>query len=269
MNYKRFSIAPALRVLTDNVSILPATGGAVEDLQRPDAEEIEDSETRAADGDVQAIGETDPLSNALSYVPTPPRPRRVCHLFRYFIDGSLRTYFIATGIQQGRTFPIELAQIGSACVFRRDDGAIRTHARKQKIIFLAPKGPDGLSDEVWDSMETALQGAADFELRDTSQHDRQGGRRTDPRTHAGGIARRAMHKLEVEIIDSTDASDPPRGENTWAILDGGIRLGEFIDKPHLLAVAKSFDKSVRFYFGRKPRERFDITRLLTGISHLG
>jgi len=262
---RRSSFAPALRILAENVSILPATGGAVEDLQRPDAEEIEDSETRAADGDVQAIGETDPLGGPLSYVPTPPRPRRDCHLFRYFIDGSLRTYFIATGIQQGRTFPIELAQIGSACVFRRDDGTIRTHARKQKIILLAPKGPDGLSDDVWDAMEGALKGVFDFELRDTSQHGRKAGRRTDPRTHAGGIARRAMHKLEVEIIDSTDASDPPRGENTWAILDGGIRLGEFIDKSHLLAVAKSFDKSVRFYFGRKPRERFDITRLLKDL----
>jgi hypothetical protein len=102
-----------------------------------------------------------------------------------------------------------LAQIGSACVFRRDDRRIRTHARRQRIIFLAPKGPDGLSDDVWDAMEKALQGVSDFKLRDTSQHGREGGRRTDPRTHAGGIARRAMHKLEVEIIDSTDASDPP------------------------------------------------------------
>jgi hypothetical protein len=204
---RRSSFAPALRILAENVNILPATGGAVEDLQRPDADEVEDAETRAADGDVQAVGETDLAGDPLTYVSTPPRPRRDCHLFRYFIDGSLRTYFIATGIQQGRTFPIELAQIGSACVFRRDDGTIRTHARRQKIIFLAPKGPDGLSDDVWDAMEKALQGVSDFELRDTSQHDRQGGRRTDPRTHAGGIARRAMHKLEVRIIDSTDKGE--------------------------------------------------------------
>jgi hypothetical protein len=96
---RQSSFAPALRILAENVSILPATGGAVEDLQRPNAEEVEDAETRAADGDVQAIGETDPAGDPLSYVCTPPRPRRECHLFRYCIDGSLRTYFIATGIQ--------------------------------------------------------------------------------------------------------------------------------------------------------------------------
>ncbi len=32
----------------------------------------------------------------------------------YFIDGSLRTCFFATGIQHNRTFPIEAAQMGSA-----------------------------------------------------------------------------------------------------------------------------------------------------------
>src|ERR1700730_11165712 len=96
------SIGPALRILAENVSILPASGGAVEDLQRPDADEIEDAEARATDGDVTAIGETQPSRDPLTYIATPPIPRPENHLFRYFIDGSLRTYFIATGIQQNR-----------------------------------------------------------------------------------------------------------------------------------------------------------------------
>src|SRR5579864_6582106 len=143
MTFCRASIAPALKILAENVGILPATGGAVEDLQRPDAEELEDADARASDGDVQAIGESSPGGDALTYTPTPAKSRPEQHLFRYFIDGSLRTYFIATGVQQNRTFPIELAQIGSACVFRRDDGSLKTHARHRKVLLLAPKGPDG------------------------------------------------------------------------------------------------------------------------------
>lgn len=217
------SIGPALRILAENVSILPATGGAVEDLQRPDADEIEDAEARATDGDVTAIGETEPPHDPLTYVATPAIPRPENHLFRYFIDGSLRTYFIATGIQQNRTFPIELAQIGSACVFRRDDGTLKTHARQRKILILAPKGPDGLSDDVWERVEESLRPHPEIVLRDTSQHGREGGRRTDPRTHAAGIARRAMHNIEVQIIGSTETGVPPRSDNSWAILDGGNR----------------------------------------------
>jgi len=36
-------LTPALEVLAQNVDILPATGQAVEDLLRPDQEEIEDT----------------------------------------------------------------------------------------------------------------------------------------------------------------------------------------------------------------------------------
>ena len=40
----RSSLESALRILAGHVSILPATGGAVEDLQRPDAEELDDAD---------------------------------------------------------------------------------------------------------------------------------------------------------------------------------------------------------------------------------
>lgn len=258
-------IRPVLELLAENIGILPATGGAVEELQRPDADERDDAEARGSDDDVDAIGETSPIGDALTYVPTPPIPRTTRHLFRYFIDGSLRTYFIATGIQHSRTFPIELAQVGSACIFRRDDGSLTLHRRLRRILFLAPKGADGLSDDVWQKLQDAFQSHPEFELCDTSQAGREDGRRTDPRTHAGGKARRRMHNIEVDIIDSTQEGTPPRSAGAWAILDGGIRLGDFIDKPHVLAVAKSFDKNIRFVFGKRPRERFDITRLLKDL----
>ncbi len=35
-------ITPALKLLGDKIDILPASGGAVEDLQRPDEDELED-----------------------------------------------------------------------------------------------------------------------------------------------------------------------------------------------------------------------------------
>jgi hypothetical protein len=259
------TIRPALEILADNVSILPARGGAVEDLQRPDADERDDAEARASDDDVSLLGETAPQHDPLTYIPAAPVSRSNRHLFRYFIDGSLRTYFVATGIQQNRTFPIEIAQIGSACLFRRDDGRMTVHKRFRKILLLAPKGADGLSEDVWKKLEGAFKGGEEFELCDTSQSGRADARRTDARTHAGGKARRRMHNIEVDIIDSTSNGNPARSPGAWAILDGGIRLGDFIDKPHVLAVAKSFDTSIRFFFGSRPRERFDITRLLRDL----
>ena len=37
-------------------------------------------------------------------------------LFRFFIDGSIRIYFLGTAIEGTRSFPIELAQVG--CFFK-------------------------------------------------------------------------------------------------------------------------------------------------------
>lgn len=36
-------ITPALKVLSEKIKVLPASGGAVEDLQYPDEEELEDA----------------------------------------------------------------------------------------------------------------------------------------------------------------------------------------------------------------------------------
>jgi len=114
------SIIPVLELLGENVRILPATGGAVEDLQHPDQEEIEDIVINRGVENVTAFAEIPEPDSANIYRSTPPLSRIEKHFFRFFIDGSIRTYFLATGIEGKRSFPIELAQIGAAVV-QRDD----------------------------------------------------------------------------------------------------------------------------------------------------
>ncbi len=72
---QRFSLAPALRVLAENVSILPAAGGAVEELQRPDTDEVEDADARGQDGDMSLVSHTAPVVAALTPYPKPPSCR--------------------------------------------------------------------------------------------------------------------------------------------------------------------------------------------------
>ena len=50
-------LKPALEVLAQSVDILPATGQAVEDLLRPDHEEVEDSILSREDKRIEIIGE--------------------------------------------------------------------------------------------------------------------------------------------------------------------------------------------------------------------
>jgi hypothetical protein len=86
----------------------------------------------------------------------------------------------------------------------------------------------------------------------------------DPRNRAGGVARNRMHKLEIELIDSTDGL---RSEGSWMIIDGAVKLDEFVNKPFLVGVAKSFSKQPEFHFSSSVRRRnIDVTALLEGLE---
>ncbi len=124
------SIIPILDLLGKELKILPATGGAVEDLQHPDQDEIEDALINKEIKEITSFAEIPEPDISNIYRPTPPLFRQEKHLFRFFIDGSIRNYFLATGIEGTRSFPIELAQIGATVVERDDDGQIKVHSHK-------------------------------------------------------------------------------------------------------------------------------------------
>ncbi|HAV43499.1 TPA: hypothetical protein DCX15_05735 [bacterium] len=97
-------ITPFLELLGREIKILPPTGGAVEELQHPDQEEIEDTIINKDVDEVISFAEDPEPDPQNLYRSTPPLPRIQNHLFRFFIDGSIRTYFLATGIEGARRF---------------------------------------------------------------------------------------------------------------------------------------------------------------------
>jgi len=261
------SLGPVVDLLGENLHILPATGGAVEDLQHPDQEETDDRLINPDLARVDAFAETPKPSFPDIYRPTPALYRTEKHLYRFFIDGSLRTYYLATGIEGTRSFPIELAQIGAAVMHRQDDGHVRVFESRQSILLLVPRGAQGVSDTLWTQIERAVPPDGPFQLVDISDQDVLSGKtgaNVDLRNKAGGKARHQMHKQEIDLIDETDGQ---RDDSNWLILDGAVKLGSFISKPHIIGVAKSFRKDPQFVFGRKRRERKDVTGLLAGLPH--
>jgi hypothetical protein len=259
-------LAPVLHLLHNNLDVLPAVGGAVEDLLRPDVDEIEDMLINADSREVTDFLEIPAPDVRNLYRPTPPLYRPQKHLYRYFIDGSLRTYYLATGIEGNRSFPIELAQIGAAVMQRDDRGTVRPLAARQRILLLLPKGPLGVSDTLWQQLKRLDTPDGLFEVIDTTEKNAMTPEEAtveNLRTRAGGIARNRMHRLEIDMIGRTDGQ---RNEDSWLILDGAVKLDEFIETPFLIGVAKSFRKDPQFQFGRQ-RTRRDITGILAGLPY--
>jgi hypothetical protein len=262
-------IYPILELIGDNIKILPATGGALEELQHPDQEEIEDIVINKDVEIVSAFAETPEPDPQNIYRSTPPLSRSQNHLFRFFIDGSIRTYFLGTGIEGTRTFPIELAQIGSAVIKREDDGQLAVLTQKQRIILLLPKQNQGISDTLWEQIRK-IDKPSYLEIIDFTLPDRLADTKKDPRDKAGAKARSEMHKLEIKLIESTDFL---RNENSWLILDGAVKFVEedvwnsWEQNPHLIGVAKSFRKDPMFQFGQRTSQRRDITSILAGLPY--
>jgi hypothetical protein len=261
-------INPILNLLGSEIKILPAIGGAVEELQHADEEEVEDKIINKEDI-IDTFAETpEPIANNL-YKKTPPLPRKEKHMFRFFIDGSLKTYFLGTGIEGQRSFPIELAQVGSALIRREDDGTLKVHDRKSKIILLLPKENQGISDTVWEELRK-IEKPEFFEIVDFTLPDILADSKKDPRDKAGAKARSAMHKLEIDLIRSTDSY---RNENSWLILDGSIKFVEediwnsWKDNPYVIGIAKAFRKDPSFEIDKRRKKRIDITTLLAGLPY--
>lgn len=259
-------LTPALNLLGTNLKILPATGGAVEELQHPDADEIEDTLLNREVGEITDFAETPTPSPAHLYRPTPPLFRSEKHLFRFFIDGSLRTYYLGTGLEGRRSFPIQMAQIGAAVMIRHDDGRVSCLKSRHKVLLLIPTGQYGLSDTLWQQLQQLQPPDGFLEVVDitkkTALTPKNPGEE-DLRTRAGGVARHRMHQLEVELIQATAAE---RNENAWLILDGAVKLDDFIKEPYLIGVAKSFRKDPEFRFGGRSTARLDITSILAGLD---
>ncbi len=151
-------LAPVFDLLGTNLKILPATGGAMEELQHPDADEIEDMLLNREVGEITSFAETPTPSPLISIGPHRLFHGSEKHLFRFFIDGSLRTYYLGTGLEGQRSFPIQMAQIGAAVMVRHDDGRVSCLKIQHKILLLVPTGQYGLSDTVWQQCAAAGYG---------------------------------------------------------------------------------------------------------------
>ena len=128
-----FKLQAALEVLSQRTDVLPAVGGAIEDELRPDADEIQDQEATKED---QLLDEPFEFGQSNTYVPLQPLKRPEQHVFRFFQDGSMRSFFIGTCLEHDRQTPVILGQVGCMALFRHDDGRLATGPNEFRHVLM-------------------------------------------------------------------------------------------------------------------------------------
>lgn len=262
------AIAEALAQAAQEADVLPASGQATIDEAQADTEEREDAVLAAGEHVYDRLwetpegGGTPPL-----YVPCPALSREEDHLFRYFMDGSFRSYFLGTLLAQQWESPLTFGQIGACVLRRRDDGTVERELLQSRQILAVAKH----SDVLWKALQARTAGT-EIMLADILEGDQltPSNAPADLRDKATGKVRWQMHLLEAQVIqECLGGLDRDR----WLVADGSLRftplqnmLSESGQVAPVLGVAKNFRRDVRFQYGRGPRaQALTLYRLLAGL----
>ena len=237
----------ALKVLCVEAEILPATGQATTDMVMPDLEEIYDRQT----GGMATVDGIWEVPSSSLYRAVQPIHRKERHLLRFFIDGSAFTYFIGTVIEQERSSPVQLSQVGAAVVHRQDDGQIKIANLAKSILLTLERKV--LSEDLWSGIEQAMNNLEEFELCDSATNNVFADEMDLQEARPRGAHRANWHMRELE---RNLASNIPRDSDSWLVIDGSLG-NEYEDwrGPPVIGVAKTFRRDNRFELGRGPRKR--------------
>ena len=190
-----------------------------------------------------------------------PLSRKENHIFRYFLDGSLKTYYLGEYIVPALSFPFMAGEIAAACLFRRDDGALEVpkNGFKRRICLLLPNKsllPDDLVaelEEVTKKFESYV--GLRLEIQHTEETESKDWRSS---LRAKGISE--MHTTEVQL--AREVRENP--EEGWLIIDGAIRKKMFLDLENVIGLAKSFSRLP--IFDIEGRIKLDIVKFLVKLK---
>jgi hypothetical protein len=251
----------ALEVIAREGRVLPATGQAMEDLMRPDHEEVIDRLRSHPDDKVlDVIFET---PNRDPYVQLPELQRTKRHPLRFFLDGSARTFFLGDVVEGNRRSAVHVSQIGAAAVFRNDDGSMRIACSEHKIVLMLDAKAVSFGEQV--KAKVAAAGAR-FQFLDTMENDGESEKTApgkEPRSRAAHKAHHAMAELEERLGRVT-----ARANGQWLVLDGslGKDLHKWKDIQQYVGVTKSFSREPQFSLpGKRGSRQANLYELLSEL----
>lgn len=257
-------LRPALEVMAREGEILPATGQAIEDLMRPDQEEAYDR-VRLGIGSDAILDLVIESPNRELYVSTPAITRTQKHLFRYFLDGSARTFYLGNVVEGERQTPIHVAQVGAAAVVRDHQGRMKVARAEHKFVLLMNKDELSFGQRVEDA---ARKAGPRYEFVDLKEQDQQ----TDAVNPGKEPRSRAAHKANwrMRILEGVIARNLSRNSGEWLILDGGLGSEYVKDWPEgkdYLGVVKSSYKELKFCVkGGRTKQTINTYQLLADLK---
>ena len=242
-------------------SYIPATlDDPPEEPQPPDMDRLDDDSN--FDRKNLCVNIEESTSGGQLHVhPGPILPRTERNFFKFFLDGSIRTYYLGEQLENGRSYPLIATEVASAAISRSDDGKPSVAGFMRKIALLVPPSPPMLPETVHELMQLREQMASAtsrFKLDVVKLEREEHKKGVDLRTSLLGKARAVMHDVEHSL-----AHQIRRREGEWLVLDGAIRKHEFLGLKETIGLAKSFSRNP--IFRTRDRGIIDVVALVSEL----
>jgi len=189
-----------------------------------------------------------------------PLHRKEKHFFRFFLDGSLKTYYLGDYILPSFSFPVLAGEIAAACVFRQDNGnlSIPANGFRRKICLLLPN-KSLLPDELQRELDEISQKFGSYRLKIETQYTEERESK-DWRSSLRAKGLSEMHNTEIQLASAVRENS----EDGWLVIDGAIRKRAFLDLENVIGLAKSFSRLPIFVIEGGPT--LDVVKLLVGLK---
>jgi len=253
-----------MSVVAHQLELMPASEGAMEEMTFSDEDERDD--TRFAQDNLEVDSMLEIPRPNWKYREVRFIHRKENHFFRYFLDGSYRHYFLATGLEHDRSTPIFLSQIALAIINRDDNGKIHTVRREHQWFLLLAKAR--ISENAWQSIQNATKNTPyNIKVGDLAEMDAYSGdfgQAQDLRERGRSKTRHLMSTMEFEIAGQF----MPTIAEGWMIKDGLVSFGKFgggMQSERVIGVAKNFNSIQKFYVQGKAREKESVASLIGNL----
>lgn len=248
------NLRKALSTLDKNSKVMPASGRAQEDLERPDADELEDRNAMRR----AAITDFRENRNRQIYVPLTPIPRTEKHVFQQFIDGCVSSHFLGSMVDGEGESDVRLAQVGAAALHRDERGYLHGPGKHSKFELLLMLDRSMVSDYLWTQLEKTTEGhkcgpfdlrLVDLRIQRKDGEDRKSANQREEWSNKANISmREAEHAILNELLEEI-----PDG---WIVADGGLGSEFTRDPKHgFIGVVKRFSLKVDFRLSGESRSR--------------
>lgn len=253
-----------MSVVSNQLELLPASEGAVEEMTYVDEEERDD--TKLSGDHLLVETSLEIPKPTWKYRALQPIERTKNHFFRYFLDGSYKHYFLATGLEHDRATPIFLAQIAIVILERDAYGKLSIvpdFKRHQWFLLLAKSR---ISDAAWERIqESTKEAKVNIIIKDLAEMDAFSGdyqEAQDLRERGRSKTRHVMSTMEFDIVHEFRT----KVHDHWMIKDGLVSFGKYgggMQSPKVIGVAKNFTSVQKFYSqSGKTKEKQSVVSLL-------